>query len=238
MPTRERHAAAALPFGALSLVGVLLAWLGPIVCLVLLWRSRSSSRSRVPKPTAELAHNKWSAAAIIRKFLLAGREPRAVPVWDVVPQSGEVFWLAGEAAYSRFYGHDVSFTPAHGVVVGRPRTVIAGLAVAVFSNASARRKAAGGGVAQWRERQRSRVVVSNRRVICRANDQWLSFWYSDVTSVDPQLEQWSLSFEFGTTQPLLLDGLDVPTIAVLVISTLYGTAALESHPGLACLRSA
>ncbi|GAA0966314.1 hypothetical protein [Frigoribacterium faeni] len=195
---------------------------------------RGAELARVNRLSASEAA--WAEARRLRQALLAHQVPQSITVWEVVPQAGEVFFYSVEAEYERFYGQTVSYGGGGRFFFGHPAFVLAGLAVSTLSNASARRAAEAQARDQWREHQHIRLVVSNQRLICLAGGQWLSFPYSAMTAVYPEVGDWALVMEFdGITSPLRLRGVDAPLAAVMTLFGTHGLDAVAQHPSLQLL---
>ncbi len=190
---------------------------------------------RVAHARHEQGARAWQSSIHLRQALTRHEVPPPVRVWDVVPAADEVFFADTAATYARYYGQDVSYTQSGGFFFGHPLFVAAGLAVTAAGNSARRSAAEASAREQWREHQTVRLVVSNRRLICNVGGQWLSFWYSDMTAVYPEVEQWSLICQFGSTSPLLLTGLEVPSAALITVLMTHGPAAVAEHPSLQAL---
>ena len=192
---------------------------------------RSAELVRVDRATASEAA--WAEARRLRRALLEQQVPQTIPVWEVVPQPGEVFFYSVGVEYERYYGQTVAQGGGSRFFVGSPAFVLAGLAVSTLSNASARRSAEAQARDQWREHQDVRLVVSNQRLICLAGGQWVSFHYSAMTAVYPEVGDWALVCEFdGITSPLRLRGVDAPIAAVMTLFGTHGLDGVANHPSL------
>ncbi|NGN82977.1 hypothetical protein [Arthrobacter silviterrae] len=174
----------------------------------------------------------WAQARHLRSCLLRGEAPQAVQVWDVVANPGEVFFMDVPADYARHYGMDVTFTQTSGIYFGRPAFVLAGLGLTAMSNAAKRNAANRQAAVQWRERQPCRLVVGNQRLLCQVGGQWLSFYFSAVTAVYPEIDNWSLITQYGSTSPLMLSGEHVPSAALFTVLATHGVEAVSAHPSL------
>lgn len=204
------------------------------------WRHRTG-RLTAAERGAELARvDRWTASEIawrdarhLRGSLLEHRVPPTIAVWEVVPQPGEVFFYDLPVEYERYYGQSVARGGGPRFFFGSPAAMLAGLAVSTVSSASARRSAEAQARDQWREHQHGRLVVSNQRLICLAGGQWLSFPYSAMTAVHPEIADWALVCEFdGLSAPLRLRGVAVPLAAVMTLFGTHGLDGVANHPGL------
>lgn len=174
----------------------------------------------------------WARAVTLRANLNARQAPPTIHVWDVVPQHNEVFFSDIAANYARFYGQNVTYTTSNGFFFGNPLFVAAGVALTAASNAGRRSAAEAAAREQWREHQPVRLIVSNQRLVCNVGGQWLSFYYSAMTAVYPEVANWTLVCQFDSTPPLLLHGADVPTAALITTLMTYGPDAIAEHPSL------
>jgi hypothetical protein len=177
----------------------------------------------------------WRSSTHLRGALIRRELPPQIRVWDVVPHQGEAFFSDTAASYARFYGQDTTYATSGGFFFGYPLFVAAGVALSAAGNAARRSAAEATAREQWREHQGVRLVVSNQRLICNVNGQWLSFYYADMTAVYPEVDHWALVCQFGSTAPLLLQGLGVPSAALITVLMTYGPDAVAEHPSLARL---
>jgi hypothetical protein len=192
---------------------------------------RGAELARVDRWTASEAA--WREARRLRRSLLEHRVPPTIAVWEVVPQPGEVFFSDVTVEYERYYGQAVAPGGGPRFFFGTPAVMLAGLAVSTMSSASARRSAEAQARDRWREHQHVRLVVSNQRLICLAGGQWLSFPYSAMTAVHPEVAEWALVCEFdGLTAPLRLRGVEAPIAAVMTLFGTHGLDGVANHPGL------
>jgi hypothetical protein len=236
---------------ALAGLGLFLVGLaGPIVAAIVTmvagvrtykqWRrSRghySSSERAVNAVRKQQEHSSkaaWTHAQALRASLIAREIPAAIRVWEVVPNPGEVMFFDFSADYARYYGRDVSYSQSGGFFFGHPAFVLAGLAATSIGNTSRRNAAVTASQATWRERQPARVVVTNQRLVCHAGGHWLSFPFSSMTAVYPEVDRWTLICEFGdSAEPLLLAGPHSALISVMTVLLTHGADAVAEHPSL------
>ena len=206
------------------------------------WRNRNGHFTK-PELAVRSAHLQsqlgWAEAQRLRGALLRREVPATITVWDIVPDSGEVFFYDTQADYERYYGQDVTYSTGGGLFIGHPAFVLAGVVGSAIGNAARRNAAIAQAAAQWRERERVRLIVSNRRLICLVRGQWLSFYYSHVTAVYPEVSDWTLVCQFGGgVAPLRLQGVNAPLAALLTIFGTHGLDAVGAHPSLQALSSA
>jgi len=181
-------------------------------------------------------HRAWDAARVLRAGLVRREVPHALQVWDVVPEPGEVFFYDLTVDHERWYGQDVAYPQGGGLVLGPPAFVLAGLALGSVVRSNARRAAEARAAVQWRDQERVRVLVSNTRLVCLVRGEWVTFSYSDMSAVHPEVSAWTLVCQFrGPTPPLRLRGNGVPLIAVLAVFATHGFDAVAAHPRLAAL---
>ncbi|WP_423919573.1 hypothetical protein ACPEEZ_12575 [Frigoribacterium sp. 2-23] len=231
-------------------IGLLLVGFAAIVVAIVLtirnarrvfraWRNRNGHYS---KPEAAVLHSHlqsrqgWAEAQRLRGALLRREVPTTITVWDIVPNSGEVFFYDVDADYERYYGQDVTYSTGGGLFIGHPAFVLAGVVGSAIGNAARRNAAAAQAAEQWRERGHVRLIISNRRLICLVRGQWLSFYYDAVTAVYPEVNQWTLVCQFGGgVAPLRLQGVNAPLAALLTIFGTHGLDAVGAHPSLQAL---
>jgi hypothetical protein len=184
---------------------------------------------------AEAFASSWQNARQLHATLAHRQVPAQIQVWDVVPNAGEAFFYDTSASYARFYGQDVAYNRSGGFFFGHPLFVVAGVALSAAGNAARRSSAEAAAAAQWRKHQTVRLLVSNQRLVCNAGGQWLSFYYSAMTAVYPEVDRWALVCQFDSTTPLLLHGPAVPAAALVTVLMTHGPEAIQQHPSLAPL---
>lgn len=229
---------------ALVLVGVV----APVVALVRSavrghrafrhWRRGRGHYTKAEATQGQREHassQAWAHARALQVRLSRREVPQAINIWDVVANPGEVFFLDVPADYARHYGMDVTYSQTSAFYFGRPAFVLAGLGATALSNSARRNAAAQQGAAQWRERQPCRLVVSNQRLMCQVGGRWLSFHFSAVTAVYPEVSEWSLITQYDSTSPLLLSGVHVPAAALFTVLATHGVEAVSAHPSLRAL---
>lgn len=232
----------------LVLLLLLLAVAGPITALVYAviggykayrhWRRSNGHHTKTEAAVAQrgnISALAWERARALQQTLVRREVPEEIHIWDVVANANEVFFLDVPADYARHYGMDVSYSQSSAFYFGRPAFVLAGLGISAMSNAARRNAAAQQAAAQWRERQPCRLVVSNQRILCQVGGRWLSFYFSGMTAVYPEVGEWSLITQYDSTSPLLLSGVHVPAAALLTVLATHGAAALSAHPSLQVL---
>ncbi len=174
----------------------------------------------------------WRQAQDLKRKIEQRQIPEAIRIWDVVPNTNEVFFMDVTADYARHYGMDVTYSQTSAFYYGRPSFVLAGLGATAMSNAARRNAAANQAAAQWREHQPCRLVVSNQRLLCQVGGRWLSFYFSAVTATYPEVENWTLIMQFDSTSPMMLSGVHVPSAALFTVLATHGAEAVRAHPSL------
>ncbi|WP_460513540.1 hypothetical protein [Frigoribacterium salinisoli] len=188
------------------------------------------------RASADEGHRAWAAARELRAGLARREVPPALQVWDVVPEPGEVFFYDLTVDHERWYGQVVAYPQGGGLYLGPPAFVLAGLALSSVVRSNARRTAEARAAVQWRDQERVRVLVSNTRLVCLVRGEWVSFAYSAMSAVHPEVSEWTLVCQFhGPAAPLRLRGNGVPLIAVLAVFATHGLDAVVAHPSLAAL---
>lgn len=181
----------------------------------------------------------WDAAAQLRGVLLRRGVPPTVQVWGVVPDPGEVFFYDVPVGYERYYGQDVTYGRSGGLFFGHPAFVVAGVVASTIGNEARRLTAESRARTQWRDRQETRVLVTNHRLVCLVAGRWMSFYYSAMTAVYPEVREGLLVCEFdGGTAPLRLFGPNAPIAAVMTVLGTHGPDAVAQHPSLRPLGTA
>ncbi|WP_156759171.1 hypothetical protein [Microbacterium karelineae] len=178
----------------------------------------------------------WNHAAHLRRALIAREVPATIGrPWEIVPYPDEEFFLDAPAQYSRYYGQDVAYDQTSAFVFGHPAFVVGALAVTAISNGAARNAARRQAAEQWREHQAVRVIVTNRRLICVVGGRPLTFDYTAMVAVYPEVAQRTLVCQFDGAEPLMLHGIHVPPMAVLTTMMTLGPDAVARHPSLTVL---
>lgn len=201
-------------------------------------RQRSQAIQRIggPPSAQEDYRAGYGRAAQMCGLLRAGGQPAVLQSHTVMTAPGERILWQLQAEYRRFYGQNVTYGQGGFFALGPPLFTIGMLAGSAVANRSARRNAEALAAAQWREFQYAPVLVTDRRLLIHVNSQWLSFYYGALTAVYPEADQFTLVLDFEGTEPLRLEGPDVPTVAVLLLHCTQGPHAVEAHPSLTNLR--
>jgi hypothetical protein len=197
-------------------------------------KGERAAQLREASVQAEYA-NGWEHGRQLAARLCGGRALPQLSVWGVVLQEGEQAHLDVPVYYARFYGGDGSYTHVSGMFVGSVGFVSAGLAATAIGNAVRRSRAQAEAMHRWREHQLARVIATNLRLIIQVNGTWLSFYFSAVTAFYPEPRNYSMTFEFPKTSPLMLTGPNAPLLAVYVTWRLHGVGAIVGHPALTSL---
>ncbi|RUQ98184.1 hypothetical protein [Labedella endophytica] len=231
----------------LGLVMIAVTFIGPVIAFIIslragikvlrAWALRRRHAKGKFTPAESLQRQAWSDAEHLLAALSRREAPATIRVWDLVPNQGEVFFYDVPSSYARYYGRDVTYSQSSGFAFGHPAFVLAAVGASAIGNVSRRSQAEAMAREQWREHQGVRLVVSNQRLLCQVGGQWLSFYYSAITALYPETEQWTLVCQFDSTSPLMLRGEYVPSASLITTLMTHGVEALEEHPSLARLRS-
>jgi hypothetical protein len=214
---------AVLEFGGSALV----LW-GVAVVLLLFAFARFSRAGREEKHERDgasvraVAHEHLARARRLLAQLLAGELPAVEQVWDVVLQPDERVLLDGTLGYSRFYGSGSPPTYTHvstrhygAVGVGRR---LFDHAIDNAGNHAREDQAAHAASARWRDQQQSRVVVTDRRLLCQVKTHgWLSFDHKAVKAIKAVPETSSVVLEYPGTAPVCLSGAASAQVMVVVV---------------------
>lgn len=210
-----------------------------------LWREYRRSHGHFTKreQTVRLYHEGrqaaysggWQQARQAAACIESGQPFTPLTVWGIVLHEGETAYFDVPADYARYYGGDGSYQHVSGFFYGSAGFVGAGLAVTALGNAARRNRARAEAMTRWREHQPVRVIVTDQRLICQADGQWLSFYYNAVSAIYPEPASFSLVMEFPRTSPMLLSGPSAALLSVYAVSRLHGAQAVTAHPALAVL---
>jgi hypothetical protein len=179
----------------------------------------------------------WDYALQTARSLRSGHSPITVDVWGPLLRPNENGHLMVTLEYSRYYGANATYRHNNLFVGGKTEFVVGAFAVNMLLNESRRTAAQKFNAVQWRNHQQSPVIVTSQRVMCNTTKSgWMSFDYSRVTEFVPDLDHWSVSFDFsGDAGPLRLRGPAAPAVALLTAQALLG-GRWTSDPRLARLQ--
>lgn len=187
------------------------------------------------KALAEASRREWDLAVDWTRWLLAGNHPQPITMWGLVLDPGETVYLQTTAKYSRLYGGDGSYTASGGFYLGSPGFVLGMMALNGAVNASRRANARRDMQLLWRDLQDVAVIGTNYRLICNVQGHgWLSFYFNAVSEFYPEPAKWMVTFAFQNSEPLRLEGLTAPTLAVFSAWCVLGDR-WPDDPGLAPL---
>jgi hypothetical protein len=233
---------AVLEFGGSALV----LWGVAVVLLIFAFArfsraSREGKQERHGATVREVAHEHLSRARRLLAQLLAGELPAVEQVWDVVLQPEERVLLDGSLGYSRFYGSGSPPTYTH---VSTRHYGAVGVGQRLFDHAidnagnrAREEQAAHAASARWRDQQQSRVVVTDRRLLCEVKTHgWLSFDHKATKAIKAVPETSSVVLEYPGTAPVCLSGAASAQVMVVVVWALYGADGLREHPALSDVR--
>jgi hypothetical protein len=107
------------------------------------------------------------------------------------------------------------------------------MAVDAFAQSSERKRAERMARAQWREYTHCQIVISNRRILCFVGGNWLTFPYSAMKAVYPNVKQAMLICQFSDgAAPLMLAGGVSLVASVTSVAVAFGLDHLKNHPEL------
>lgn len=137
-------------------------------------------------------------------------------VYGPVLAADEVGLVSGRAVYSRFYGGDGRYEQSGSFAFGRPAVMVSAVVASAALNAHGKAKARAGAIPSWLNEQPCTVVAANHRLLCNtATNGWLSFFYDDVSSFQPDLASWTLMLTFHEQcSPLRISGPPAPALAL------------------------
>ncbi len=193
---------AALFLGGICLLS---AFAAPVFGILALRESGRARESRRVELAAAQRHG-HDEGCRLTALLLAGGRLEPLTVWGVVLDSDEHAYLDLQANYARFYGRTATYRHVSGVFFGHPRFVAAGVAMTALGNAVHRSQARADAMQCWRDQCATRVIATDRRLICLVSGQWRSFSYDAVTAFHPEPISRSAVFEFSGAAPLALFG--------------------------------
>jgi hypothetical protein len=91
---------------------------------------------------------------------------------------------------------------------------------------------------RWAEASYADVLVSDVRLLCRfAAGRMFSLWWSGIVGLNVDLVAEHIVLDFGDGQPINFSGVQVVSVSVAAIASIYGAQALASHPALTPLRT-
>jgi hypothetical protein len=178
----------------------------------------------------------WEYARCCAYALWAGETPPKLAVHGPVLAAGESAILCAPAFYSRYLRGGAAYTPVSTTVIGRPTVVVGSLVVQGLVNHRRRLNAEREAAQRWRAHQRVAVIVTSHRLLCSTREHgWQPLWFRRVTEFYPDLENWSMTVNFGHDRaPLRLTG---PAAPALILWSAWGIVGKQwvSDPRLASL---
>lgn len=230
----------------------ILGWLAALVVLIIAvvtavkygrrsWSGFQRSRGRLTPVEIQAQQVQAAAAAAwqdsrrLAADLRDGRTPPTLTIWGIVPYGGEEVYLDVQAHYGRFYGGDGTYRHVNGFFWGSAGFMLTGYAVTALGNRRAREQARREAMTCWRDIQPTRVIATNRRLICHVFGSWMSFDYETVAEFYPEPAAYRMVLAFPNTSPLMISGPYTPLLAVLATRYIYGVQALDEHPAMAAL---
>lgn len=195
----------------------------------------ANQQPRTPVRPLTEAEQWWQYSRRCAAALHAGLPPTPVNVYGPVLEPGESALLTANVSYTRYCEMSASYSSMPLVVAGRPAVMFGALAVQGLVNhrrkAAAQRQAA----AQWRWHQTSSVIVTTDRLLCATRPHGLvSLWFSDCTEFHPDLQQWTLTLNFGSIAPVRFSGVATAALSLFSAYGIFGDA-WPDDPRLAAL---
>jgi hypothetical protein len=185
----------------------------------------------------------WDAGCQLHRHLSAdGSLFDALPLADQ-QVDGETCHAETEFQYARYYGLDVDVSVTRTVPAPRLFGLRSPLDVirdardeAAFRRAivRAQREAQEMSAPRWQDDRVVTTLLTEQRILCLVDGEWLSFWHAGVTELRVTLPEWSLVLAFDSGDPLQLRGPDVPWYALAVAYLVKGAPVL-GLPGFAPL---
>lgn len=166
----------------------------------------------------------WQYACNTARLLRAGSPPPQVEVWGPILAPSEQGRFQTEMRYSRFYGTNATYAHNNLFVFGKTDFVLGAMGVNALMNQYRKSEAQRRAAVQWRDEQNVPVVVTSERVLCGvASGRWLTFAFSQVVALFPDLDGWSVTMGFTEpASPLRLAGPAAPAVAVWVAYGVLG----------------
>ena len=87
-------------------------------------------------------------------------------------------WTATDAEYARWEGGDGTYTHVTGLFWGSLPFMTVGYGLTALGNSVRRRAASAQAAVCWRERQGTRVLITDQRLLCLVQGRWLTFDYA------------------------------------------------------------
>jgi hypothetical protein len=168
----------------------------------------------------------WSKACLLYRHLRAGGTLIALPQSAIRFNPDEVAYADSFLGYARFYGTAVAYKPNSLLLFGSVPFVVGGLAANAIANSIGRQRANAMAATQWRDHADVRTVLTNQRLICDYQGQWLSFWHNGIMELQGDVAQWVFTLRYGQGDPLMLHGPAAPWFAIGVAHLAYGRRGL------------
>lgn len=85
---------------------------------------------------------------------------------------------------------------------------------------------AAGDASRWRDERFVFAIVTDRRLLCDLQREWLAFWYGGITRVTFHPDEWAFELEFTDAAPMRLQGPMAPAFCLLVMYLDHGLTSL------------
>src|SRR5699024_2582754 len=143
----------------------------------------------------------------------------------------EVFHIRTELGYSRLIAlGDGSYDRV--VAAGTGPAGIGLLAGSLIGNSRRRSAAMAAATPAWREHQQTQLLAGNYGLIAFPYGRTMHFDWEGITAFHPELNNWSVTFEFAAAEPLTLYGPYAPLIAVYAASRLWDYRRFRTSPAM------
>lgn len=221
-----------------SLIGFGVMLLGFAVVLTVLRSRRAARGARAAERAVNLAALAGlSDGRALADALQIDQPPAPLTVWGLVMAPGESAYLDVPVHYSRFSGRDVLHRRAGAYFLGGGSGAAFAAGCLMLGDSISEARAVRAAAPRWRHGQQTRAVLTNRRLLVLADNEWVEFAYSQVKAFYPDPWAWRVVLEFaGTCAPVCLTGPDTPSVMAYLCWALHGAQGLRTHPGLQPLR--
>lgn len=191
------------------------------------WRNIENARM-----LREAEYNRaWNLAARLFHEISTGQQLPLVDPGSVLPRTNEVFHIRTELGYSRLIAlGDGSYDRV--VAAGTGPAGIGLLAGSLIGNSRRRSAAMAAATPAWREHQQTQLLAGNYGLIAFPYGRTMHFDWEGITAFHPELNNWSVTFEFAAAEPLTLYGPYAPLIAVYAASRLWDYRRFRTSPAM------
>jgi hypothetical protein len=229
---------AAFPLERDVLLGLAVTQLGAAVVLRVMRSRRAARREQATTKAAGLAaFVGLRDGRALAQSLQVDQLPAPLTVWGLVMAPGESPYLDVEVHYSRFYGRDVAYRRSSAYLLGGGPGMTFAAGCLMLGDSVEQSRAVRSAQPRWRAGQHTRAVLTDRRLLVLADNEWVELAYSQVKAFYPDPWSWRVVLEFaGSCAPLCLTGPDTPSVMAYLCWALHGASGLRTHPSLQPLR--